>query len=109
VCLAKLAANETYLRQRYPAYDDWPADAQLGLLSMSWAMGPGFKFPAFDAAVTDLDFARAATVCSINSTNNPGVVPRNAANKQLFGNAAAVGAWALDPDVLWYPGAPPAP
>jgi hypothetical protein len=37
-------------------FDDWPADAQLGLLSMAWAMGPGF------ATEDDgLSFGRLAT------------------------------------------------
>src|SRR5258708_33388167 len=42
---SKAAQNEDTLRKRYPDYDNWPADAQLGLLSMALAMGPAINFP----------------------------------------------------------------
>lgn len=96
LCLAKLAEDEAFLRTRYPAYDSWPAPAQLGILSMSWAMGPGFNFPAFRTAANAGDWATAAANCSINSAGNPGVIPRNVANHKLF-LAASV---STDPDTL---------
>lgn len=107
----RLATDDAYLSKRFARYEQWPADAQLGVLSMAWAMGPGFSFPKFEAAVSALDFATAATDCAINATGNPGVVPRNAANVRCFQNAAAVVANGWDGDTLWYPAvavAPPA-
>ena len=82
------------LVESFPEFADMPADAQLGLCSMAWAMGPGFakKFPRFTAHVRAGDFKSAAEECAINSAGNPGVVPRNRANKQLFLNAAKVAA-----------------
>src|SRR6185437_14187423 len=59
--LGKLDQNEAILKA-FPAFSDldaWPADAQLGLHSMAWAMGPGFGpgFPHFSHACAAKDFA----------------------------------------------------
>lgn len=87
---AKLQSNEAILRNRFPGYESWPADAQLGLLSMAWAMGANFKFPKFEAAVNGLvpDFRAAASLSHMNAAGNPGLVPRNTANESLFLSAA---------------------
>lgn len=102
----KLKENEDYLRKKYPGYEKWPADAQLGLHSMAWAMGPGFKFPAFDAAVNrePPDFHAAAAASHINDAGNPGLTPRNKANFDLFTNAARVLETGADPSALYWPG-----
>jgi hypothetical protein len=75
-------------------FDNWPADAQLGLLSMAWAMGAAFaqagRFPNFRAACAAQDFDRAAQESHMNETGNPGLAPRNRANMILFTNAARV-------------------
>lgn len=81
-------ANFLVNRPEFASFEDWPADAQLGLLSMAWAMGPGFKFPNFQAACADQDFRAAADQCHMADESNPGLRPRNAANKQLFLSAA---------------------
>jgi len=47
-------------------------------------------WPRFCTACQQQDFDSAAMQCSINTVNNPGVVPRNAHNQRLFKNAAAV-------------------
>ena len=98
--LAKLDQNAATLKS-YPAFatfEDWPADAQLGLLSMAWAMGPGFgpTFPHFSQAISAGDFTTAAGDCEMNASANPGLVRRNAANRQAFLYAAS----ATDPAVL---------
>jgi hypothetical protein len=84
----KLDHDEAILKANpaFAAFDDWPADAQLGLLSMGWAMGPGFgsRFPRFSTACAAGDFATAARDCAISTTGNPGVARRNAANRQAF-------------------------
>ena len=90
----RLTQNETFLKKQlaFKDFDAWPADAQMGLLSMAWAMGPGgpVKFMMFCAACKDQTFDGAADNCKMNETGNPGIIPRNQANKQLFKNAAAV-------------------
>jgi hypothetical protein len=53
---------EAALKQRQPfaAFESWPADAQLGVMSMAWAMGPKFRFPRFQAAAQAADWLEAA-------------------------------------------------
>ncbi len=103
IVLAKLAQNESLLLRRFPSFGTWSADAQLGLLSMAWALGPAFRFPRFEAAVTALDFATASRECRMDETHNPGLHPRNVANAVLFANAAAALTGAQDRDALHYP------
>ena len=93
--------DETLLKS-YPAYHSWPADAQLALHSMAWAMGANFapKYPKFTAAVNKPypDFLLAAKESYMKDnpqgnillppTTNPGLRPRNLANAALFTNAA---------------------
>lgn len=90
----RLLQNETILKKSnaFKNFDQWPADAQLGLLSMAWAMGPDFSpsWPKFSAACAKMDFTAAANDCQMNEAGNPGLVPRNKANQQLFINAAKV-------------------
>lgn len=92
--LDRLARNESFLKRQqwFRDFDTWPADAQLGLLSMAWAMGPAGpgQFPHFRAACQSLDFNTAAAECKMNDAANPGLVPRNQANFTLFSNAAIV-------------------
>lgn len=99
----KLYEMDAELAARFPGYEEWCCDAQLGVLSMAWAMGPAFRFPRFEAAVSMGDFATASAECQMNATGNPGLVPRNKANRTLFLNAAVVVAEGLDPDVLYFP------
>lgn len=103
VVLQKLHQFESALCQRFPGFDDWPADAQLATLSMAWACGPGFRFPTLAAALNDRDFDLAAKSCHMNETGNPGLIPRNKANKIMYRNAAKVQAWKLDPESLSWP------
>lgn len=102
----KMAQNHTTLVSRFPAYPTWPADAQLGLHSMAWAAGPAFSAPNFTAAVNQAkpDFVTAATQSAFNASGNPGLVPRNNANKQLFLNAADAQAKGASYSTLFYPG-----
>jgi len=109
--LDRLTKNEAILVS-YPPFADfpnWPADAQLGLLSMAWAMGPGFGpgFPRFSQACLAGDFASAAVDCAMNDAGNPGLTRRNAANRQALLYAAQVVATGADPGVLLSPVPPP--
>jgi GH24 family phage-related lysozyme (muramidase) len=90
----RLTQNESFLKRQpwFQNFDTWPADAQLALLSMTWAMGPAGPggFPLFRAACQNLDFNTAAAECRMNEAGNAGLVPRNKANVTLFSNAAIV-------------------
>lgn len=128
----RLGLDDDYLNDIFPLYYQWPADAQLGLLSMAWAMGPAFHFPLFAADSTRWDFAAAAgplgdadkdpskrgdawmenNYLPGKNPANPGLHARNLANKVLFQNAAVVmktdvfsgaGATPLNRDTLYWP------
>lgn len=102
---SRLASNEAFLTKELPAFESFPADAQLGILSMAWAVGAGFtaKFPTFTRAVLAQDWFAAQASCKIREEGNPGVVPRNAANRVCFGNAAIVAGAGMDRSRLWWP------
>ncbi len=90
----KLQQNEAFLKRQKPFrdFDNWPADAQMSLLSMAWAMGPAFAtgWPRFSAACEGTDFNAAAQNCRMSEKGNAGVIKRNDANQSLFRNANAV-------------------
>lgn len=90
------------LGSRYPGYESWPADAQLAIMSMSWAMGPAFNFPQFKAAVDRLDFNEAAKLSFFRGGGGTESVRsgRNAENEKMFQTAAIVLKNGSDPDIL---------
>jgi hypothetical protein len=106
----KLNLHDSIIRDRFPAFEEWPADAQLATHSMAWACGAGAwdpsnpnGFPKMAAALERGDFSGAAVECHMNEWDagvfNAGLVPRNVANKTLFFNASR----AKDPDILYWP------
>jgi|SRR5271166_739316 len=106
--LAKADQFESVLKQtaEFSSVDTWPADAQLGLMSMAWAMGPAFgqppNWPTFRSACAAQDWNAAAQNCRIDETGNPGVAPRNAADRVLFLDAAQMASNQSDFSVLQY-------
>ena len=86
----KLEANHDTLRRRFPGLDDWPADAQVALHLMAWAMGPGFPrtWPKFSAACEVRNWLSAAAEAHIPDTGNAGLVPRNPEVRRLLLAAA---------------------
>jgi GH24 family phage-related lysozyme (muramidase) len=103
--LRRLDANDLILEKRF-GHQSWPADGQLGLHSMAWAMGAGFAFPLFEQSCRKGDFVSAAAQCRMADAGNAGLTPRNRANYRLFMNAAQVvknTGGVLRPEVLYYP------
>lgn len=100
----RLVAFESTLvsTPEFSAMASWPADAQLGLLSMAWAMGPAFAqsgdWPNFRAACSGLDWLSAAANCKMV---NDWLVKRNAVDRGLFRNAAYAVAQGVDPSTLY--------
>jgi GH24 family phage-related lysozyme (muramidase) len=97
----KLAQNEVTLANRaeFSEFANWPADAQFGLLSMAWALGPAFHFPKFQAGVANGDWETAARECLFGP--HVGTIDkRNAMDQQCFHNATQVVQQGLDPSVL---------
>lgn len=87
----KLAENENDLIKQYPAFNSWPAYAQLALLSMAWAMGSNIAkgYPKFTAALnaTPPNFDAAANESNMKGV---GIDKRNAENKIMFQNAQKI-------------------
>ncbi len=103
IVLGKLAQVDAYLAHRWRAWETFPDDVQLAVLSMAWACGPAFHFPKFEAALLAGDWAECARECHMDETGNPGLKPRNAANVALFRSAASTIVPADDQPVFLLP------
>lgn len=89
---------DTDLAKRFASYPSWPADAQLGALSIAWAAGADWAAPKFagHANARPPDFLGMADESAVHTARDP-------TNRTLFVNAAQVIAQGLDPDVLVWP------
>jgi GH24 family phage-related lysozyme (muramidase) len=89
--ISKLSEFEHVLKATFPRWGKYPADVQLAVLSMAWAMGPYFTktFTTFTRAVREESWMLASRQCLMRTTNNPGLVPRNRANVKAFLTAAS--------------------
>ena len=85
----------------YARFDSWPADAQLGALSMCWIAGPAFDFPRFAEAARERDWLRCAAECRINPEVGT-VTRRNDRDQELFRNAFRVERDGRDPEQLLF-------
>lgn len=88
--IARKNSMEMYLRLNpsFKLWDEYPAGAQLALMSMSWAMGPSMpNFPRFKSYMSQMLFTLAATECKMDTTNNNGLKIRNAANVEMLVDA----------------------
>lgn len=100
----RAAAFESTLQQtpEFAAMGGWPADAQLALLSMAWAMGPAFaqggRWPNFRGSCAAADWLGAAANCTMSDA---WLVKRNAVDRGLFRNAAYSVSQGADPSVLY--------
>lgn len=93
---AKLDQMWGELKKWLPDLEDWNADAQLAILSMSWGLGPRFDlkrtktgalmWPKFVAAAKARDFVTCAAECKMQGEGT--IEKRNAMNKALFLAAA---------------------
>jgi len=77
------------LRTRFGSAENWPANAQMGTLSMAWALGQHFHrtYPKFAAAADAGDFAMMAWECTYRA-DNESAKQRVATNQRLFMAAA---------------------
>jgi GH24 family phage-related lysozyme (muramidase) len=83
IVLAKAASFDLTNAAMFPNYPSFSADAQLGMISMQWP-GSFNTFPTFQAHVKKGEWFGAARQCYFDETNNPGLKPRNLANRWLF-------------------------
>ena len=77
----KLDEMWSQLRSRFANLESSPAPAQLGILSMAWAMGPAFNYPRFRTAALAGDWGTCGAECFMQG---PGIAGRNAMNEKLF-------------------------
>ena len=82
----RLQLNDRELAARLSPgrWEELPARAQLALHSWAWADGPEGHAPHLWAAVEAGDWTTAANEVHLEDSHNPGLVPRNAANKALL-------------------------
>jgi hypothetical protein len=101
-----LNSFDATLASRYPTYQQAPADAQLAMLSMAWALGPAFDFPAFKAAFDAGDYRKAGDLSYFKGGGGTPTARtgRNADNVIMFNNAADVVKGGVDHDRLFFPG-----
>ena len=105
-----------HLLARFPNLPTWPADAQMGVLSIAWAAGAAWRAPHFDLAAVHPFCAPAAAEDYIGmaregwlnedagGVHNAGLHPRNLANQTLFMNAdRVVNGRGYDPESFYYP------
>lgn len=101
--MTKLAENEAELRRRpeFGEFEGWPADAQLAVHSMAWAMGTGRfdQFPNFRAAVAQRDWRRAVEECRMQPDKGT-LRLRNILDKKSLTNAARVDEEEINPTLL---------
>ena len=76
----------TALAAVFPSFADWPAPAQAAALSLAWACGAGWprSWPHLTASCLAGDWLAAAGNCEIRWSDNPGVRPRDWAQRALF-------------------------
>ncbi len=101
---SRMASNENDLLPSHPGFANFPADAQMAIHGMAWAMGGGFipkdGFKAFADAANRGDWLAAKAQSSFK-----GAAPqRKAGHDKMFDNAAKVMANKLDYGTLFYPG-----
>lgn len=109
--LKRLSENDRSLRARFPEFEEWPADAQLAVHSMVWAMGAGRLFASFPKCCRALekgDFAAAANECRMTGGGGKPaagtLILRNSLNYDLLNNAAdAVRDEAPPENLIWQP------
>jgi peptidoglycan hydrolase-like protein with peptidoglycan-binding domain len=96
-----MRSEESAILRLLPNFRSAPADAQLAVWSMVWAMGTGNlgKFKTFLDAFNRGDYVTAAAQSHMQGV---GIDMRNLANKLLLLNAAAVSTLGADPSTLYY-------
>lgn len=106
----KLLENETLIRARFGqhGWNDWPANAQLVVHSMSWAAGANVfaRFPKFCAHASRRDFDAMATECRV-SPDIGTITKRNDMSERLLRSAAWMVREGLDIEQIYYGNPPP--
>lgn len=101
--LERLQQMARQVAHQMPQFLQFPADAQMAVMSMCWALGVGRFFGLFVKCVGHLqqfDYAAAATECKMDETNNAGIINRNIENARFLHAAEKVKLSGADPSKL---------
>jgi len=105
---SRFANNEKELLKSFPGFASFPADGQMAIHGMAWAMGSAFVpvlgFHMFADAVNRGDWLAAKAQSAFQKEAKE----RKAGHDKMFDNAAKAVANKLDFGTLWYPGDAPA-
>lgn len=112
--LRKFDQIDAQAARRFANWNDIYADAQVAVLSMSYAMGDGrfAAFPKFCRAIREEDYVIAAKESHMRTEDDPrtpqdetnrGLEARNDRNETLLNNAAYAKAHGLCPSELLWP------
>jgi hypothetical protein len=83
-------------------FDTLPADAQLCVISLTWANGNEFNYPDFCRACREANWFEAAKECGFKSKENT-LPKRQKAQEEMMRNAACVTLGAASGDTLQWP------
>jgi hypothetical protein len=83
-------------------FDTFPADAQLCVISLTWANGNEFNYPSFAKACREADWFEASRQCGFKSKEN--TLPlRQRHQEDMLRNAGYIAQGAGDPNKLQWP------
>jgi hypothetical protein len=84
-------------------FDSFPADAQLCVASLTWAIGNEFGYPNFCKACREASWFAAAKECGFSDKSNT-LPRRQAAQELMMRNAGCTALGGGDPNILHWPG-----
>jgi hypothetical protein len=105
----KLQAFADSLKAQLPRWDNFPADAQMALLSHAWAAGSALDgWPKFKGFINQSppDWRSAAAEGYVYGPHHSiisAITPRNDSNMRLMLNAEGVEQGGGDPSTLYFP------
>lgn len=99
--IEKYVKTNPAAKKYFGDFDNWPADAQMGLLGICWGIMPipAFGWYKFPEACRTKDWATAAEQCRIKDAPTG----RNQGHKRMFENAAIVEKYKLEIKTLHWP------
>jgi hypothetical protein len=83
-------------------FDSFPADAQLCIISLTWANGNEFGYPMFCQACREADWLEASKQCGFKNKDNT-LPQRQRAQEEMMRNARCASLGAADPNILHWP------
>lgn len=105
---SKVIGNINYVKTRRSGnkhvgdFDSFPADAQLCVISLTWANGNEFGYPTFCRACREADWFEASRQCGFKSKENT-LALRQKQQEEMMRNAACIAQGVATGDTLQWP------